>query len=76
MIQSINTKDGVRTAIIMPASWDRSTIQELKDGLLDIFSTCFINEETKDCTDARSLYFVLQFAMELIKEFEDKKGRG
>ena len=73
MIQPINTKDGVRMAIALPPSWDRSTVRELKEGLLDMFCTCISTEDAKEATDSRSLFFVWKFTMELIKDFENDK---
>lgn len=73
MITPINVKDGVRLAITTPSGWDRSIIKELRDGLLDLVTTCMSDDDVKDATKNRSFYFVMEFTKELIKDFDDDR---
>jgi len=73
MITPVNVKGDVRMAITTPSAWDRSIIRELRDGLLDLVTTCLANEDVKDAAESRSFYFVMEFTKELIKDFDDDR---
>jgi len=73
MITPVNVNGDVRMAITTPSAWDRSIIRELRDGLLNLVTTCLANEDAKDATESRSFFFVMEFTKELIKDFDDDR---
>lgn len=73
MITPVNVNGDVRMAITTPSGWNRSIIKELRDGLLDLVTTCMSDDDAKDATKSHSFYFVMEFTKELIKDFDDDR---
>lgn len=64
----VNGKSTV--AIILDDLWHPDDVASYRDALMETFKMCFLSEDTMDCVDASSCYYMLM----LIEHFNKRKG--
>lgn len=71
MITPVKINGHMMLAIAIPELHSREDVNELRDAMLDVLSTCMLSEETKECTSCESLYLLVNFIKALVYDTTD-----